>query len=598
MKDQTNADALVVGIDLGTTNSSVAVLIDGRPVLIPIDGSELMPSVVGLAPDGTVLVGRAARNQFHLYPDRTVRSIKRLIGSDQVVELGEQRYTPVEVSAMILRRLKMAASEALGRPVERAVITVPAYFSDAQRTATREAGEVAGLTVERVLSEPTAAALCYPQDDATSRTVLVYDLGGGTFDVSVVRIAGDMTEVLASHGDPALGGDDFDCELEGWLLGQLPDDTGKTLDLRARARLARAAEDAKIALSTESFVTVTEEHLTGGGAACHLDCEVARATFEGLIEALLERTRDSVQVALTEAGVLVRDLDDVLLVGGASRTPRVGHMLSAMLGLTPRQDVDPDRAVALGAALHGGRLAGHEGRILIDVTPFTFGTSYLGNLAGVSSIHCYQPIIRRNTPIPVRCTETFYTMVPGQAAIEVMVYQGEEADARLNIEIGRFMVEGLSSTAPSGSPVVFELELTLDGILDVSVREQRTGLQKAVRIEDAFRRTMTAEERAAASARLIEVMGPDSIVEEPGRAAVKRPAELPMPDGLDEAQRQLWTHAAAALRRASEARRALRGAARDEVDEFRDLLQGAMSDHDWSRVSDHANELDDVLFYL
>ena len=497
----------VVGIDLGTTNSLVCVLRDGQPVLVPVDGDPLVPSVVALGADGQLEVGRVARNLWAAAPDRVIRSVKRRMGEDVALPLGDRTMTPVEVSATILRRLKLAAEAHLGAPVSRAVITVPAYFSDAQRSATREAGEVAGFTVERILNEPTAASLCYG-DEGEDRTWLVYDLGGGTFDVSVVRASRGVTEVLASHGDTRLGGDDFDQALMEHLSVAFTEATGANVEgLRAQSRLLRAAEEAKIRLSSEPFVRVMEEAMGEvDGVPVHLDVEVSRHDYEALIEPFVDRTRRSVQAALREAGVLARDLHDVVLVGGSSRTPRVRQALFSMLGREARMDVDPDRAVALGSGLQAARIAGdRRARVLVDVTPYSFGTSVLGLVHGHYGDHRFHPIIRRNTALPTRQTDVLYTCRAGQVAVDVEVLQGEDEDARENLLVGHFRVEGLDPDAPECSEMLVDFRLDLDGILDVTVTERATGLSKGVTIRDAFRK-LTDEERAAAVERVAEVL--------------------------------------------------------------------------------------------
>ena len=319
-----DASDLFVGIDLGTTNSSVAVVRGGRPRLIRVDGDVLVPSVVGMASDGSTLVGHTARNQSALYPERTVRSVKRRMGEETPLSMGDQEFSPVEIAALIVRRLKTAAAVELGRDIRRAVITVPAYFSDAQRTATREAGEVAGLEFVRILNEPTAAALCYADGEDYDRTVMVYDLGGGTFDVSIVRQRGDVTEVLASHGDTALGGDDFDAALLDRIRETFEEKTGLSLEgnLIAISRLVRACESAKITLSTESFASVSEEHLAErDGVSLHLEAEVSRHEYQELIRPYVERTKDSVQTALREAGLLARGIDELILVADRRGLP-------------------------------------------------------------------------------------------------------------------------------------------------------------------------------------------------------------------------------------------------------------------------------------
>ncbi len=621
----------IVGIDLGTTNSSIGVMQDGRPVLIPVDGDPLLPSVVGLGADGTLLVGQAARHQYLLYPDRTIRSIKRRMGEDIRLRLGDHEYTPVEISAMILRRLKSAAEEYLKMPVDQAVITVPAYFSDVQRTWTKEAGEIAGFEVKRIFNEPTAAALCYATEDPKDQTVMVFDLGGGTFDVSIVRTRGQVTEVLASHGDTALGGDDFDAALMTRLRRLFEDKAEATLadNLRALARISRATEEAKIRLSIESYTQVIEEHLAErDGVGLHLDEEVARHDYEELIEPFLDRTKDSVQIALREAGVLARDLDEIILVGGSTRTPRIKAMLHELLGIMPRMDIDPEKAVALGATLQAARIGGLEGhRILVDVTPFSFGTSYLGFLNGVPSPHCYKAIISRNSPLPTRQTEVFYTMVDGQESVDVHVYQGEDENARNNLHLGQFWVKGLDPDALEGSPILFDMKLNLDGILEVEVIEKHTGLKKKVIIEDAFRK-LSAEEIAASRNRISHLFG-----EEDGEAADRiddsqNHDALPFNGGsttpaagtlisidggvdgdfvvnppIDPAwvspdEEASWSKARSLLEKAAHMAPALSNPDRQEVEEIANQLKSAMDAASMDVIRRHTTELADVLFYL
>jgi molecular chaperone DnaK len=594
-----SAAEVVVGIDLGTTNSSIGYMDAGTPRLIAIEGSVLLPSAVGVAPDGALLVGAAARNQRLVFPERTVTSIKRRMGESARLRLGETEYSPVEISAFILRRLKAAAEAHLKRPVRRAVITVPAFFSDAQRTATREAGEMAGFQVERILNEPTAAALCYVDATGPARTLLVYDLGGGTFDVSIVRTQGEITEVLASHGDTHLGGDDFDRLLADALHRRFTEAHGVSPkdDARAMARLSRAAEAAKIALSGRVHQPVSEEHLMErDGLPLHLDTEVGRPEYEGMIEALLRRTVDSVQFALREANVLARDLDDVILVGGSTRTPAVGRLLHDLLGKAPRCEVNPDEAVALGATLQAARLAGlSTARILVDVTPYSFGTSYYGVLNGRESDDCYQVIVRRNTPLPARQAEVFYTLYAGQDATEVRVYQGEAPDARDNLFLGGFMMEGLDTDADEDSELVFELAVDLNGILHVEVTEKHTGLRREITLENAFR-TLDAAEMSAARQRISDAFGDseDAVVFEAPQAR-----SLPAaPAGLPESERGAWATAVSLVEKADRLLPDLAPTDRAEVEDAIAEIVGALTAGASSDVRTHSAALADILFYL
>ena len=494
-----DANDVIVGIDLGTTNSEVAAFVDGQVRILGSAGKEILPSVVGISPAGELLVGEAARNQLALYPERTVRSIKRKMGGNETVSLDGREYTPPEISALILRELASWASRKLDRPVAKAVITVPAYFSDAQRQATRAAARLAGLEAVRILNEPTAASLAYGE---TSRhTAMVYDLGGGTFDVSIVALEGDITEVLASHGNNRLGGDDFNDLLSEHLLREFQAKHG--IDLRhgypvARARLWWAAEEAKRRLSYEPEVTVREEALaTVEGKPLHLELEITREQYEEMIRPLVNQTLDHLSKALSDAGKGPSDLDAILLVGGSTRTPLVSRLIEERTGLTPRAEIHPDLCVALGAGVMASRLAGHQiERVLVDITPYSFGVSFLGERGGISYPHCYKPIIRRNSPLPITRTERFYTSHPYQEEVDVRVYEGEDEDALRNILVGDFRVEGLTPMRDQNE-VLCCMSLDLDGILNVTAIEKRSGLSKRITIARALEAKSEAEIAAA-----------------------------------------------------------------------------------------------------
>lgn len=493
MEDAT--EGLIVGIDLGTTNSEVAAFVDGKVVVLESGGKNILPSVVGLSPAGELLVGEAARNQLVLYPERTVRSIKRRMGTNETVRLGDREFTPQEISSLILRELAAWAGRQLGRPVSRAVITVPAYFSDAQRQATREAARLAGLDAMRILNEPTAASLAY--GEGQRHTALVYDLGGGTFDVSLVALEGEVTEVLASHGDNRLGGDDFNDLLAEHLFSEFQSRHG--VDLRqghaaARARLWWAAEEAKRRLSFEPEVTVREDSLAVvDGKPLHLEMEITRERYEAMIGPLVEKTMEHLSKVLADAGKTPADLDAILLVGGSTRTPLVARMIQERTRLEPHGEIHPDLCVALGAGVMASRLAGHEvDRVLVDVTPYSFGISYLGERGGAFYPHCYKPIVRRNTPLPVTRTERFFTSHPYQEDVDIHVYEGEDEDALRNILVGNFRVEGLTPMR-DGNEVLCRMSLDLDGILHVTAIEKRTGLSKHIRIARALETKTDAE---------------------------------------------------------------------------------------------------------
>ncbi len=493
---------IIVGIDLGTTNSEIAAFVDGRPQLLGPKNTKLLASCVALTPDGELLVGQAARNQQLVYPERTVRSIKRKMGESQKVTLGEQSFRPEEISAFILRELCQWARQSLDVEVSKAVITVPAYFSDVQRNATQQAGKLAGLEVVRILNEPTAASLAYGLSDEQHRTVMVYDLGGGTFDVSVVSIEKDVVEVLASHGNNHLGGDDFDQLLLDQLINAFKKRHG--IDLRdyhpaSYSRLRWAAEEAKKRLSFEPYVQIREDAIAKkNGKDVHLDMEFSRQEYEALIYPLLETSLQSVSKAMADAGKSPGQIDEILLVGGSTRTPLVQQMLQERIGVTPRQDIHPDLCVALGAGVQASRLAGHDvQKLLVDVSPFSFGPSYLGTKDGREYPFCYRPIIQRNTPLPITRTESYYTAYPDQTDVKINIFQGEDPDALKNIPVGDFMVKGLTPTYDPNE-VLCRMSLDLDGILKVSAIEKRTGKSKQITISNAL---SVQDEQAIAEAR-------------------------------------------------------------------------------------------------
>ena len=569
---------MVIGIDLGTTNSEVAALIDGQPRVIPDEqGRKILPSVVGIDEQGQILVGEPALNQWLLYPERTVRSIKRKMGSDEKVCLGDREMTPQEISAVLLKTLKQRAERHLDQPVHKAVITVPAYFNDAQRQATREAGEIAGLEVVRILNEPTAAALAYETDLEHARKILVYDLGGGTFDVSVVQIQHGVVEVIASHGDNHLGGDDFDREIVGLLVERLEEVHGVDVrdDRKAMARLLQAAVQAKLTLSDRPFAEIREEFIADkDGVPVHLTLELSRDEYEALIAPYVDRTIDALHIALNSADLTASDIEEVLLVGGATRTPLVQERLEAELGQAPRAAIDPDLCVALGAAVQAGMIAGETVKsVLVDITPYTFGTSFLGELEDGSLYpFVFAPIIKKNTPLPASKSQVFYTTADGQEKVEVRVYQGEDRDAEKNTLIGRFMVEGLRG-APAGDPIVLRFDLDLNGILKVTATEKATGLEKSIRIENAVGR-MAADEIAAARERLGALLG--------GEAGD--------------------SHRVAEARRLMDRAREMREQAgdedREEIDQLIGQLTQAIDRGDEAAIDELTETLRDILYYL
>jgi molecular chaperone DnaK len=589
---------IIVGIDLGTTNSEVAALVDGKVEVLAADGEQIMPSYVGLSPEGQLLVGTPARNQYILYPERTVKSIKRLMGVEQRVVLGEHAYSPPEISALILRTLKARAEAALGAPVSRAVITVPAYFSDAQRQATRDAGEIAGLEVVRILNEPTAAALAYGADRTGDRTVLVYDLGGGTFDVSLVQVHDEITEVLASHGNTHLGGDDFDQLLLDFVQERFRAAGGPDLwsDRRAMSRLLHAVEEAKKHLSFEPYAQIREEHLAErAGVPVHLDLEVSRSEYEQLIRHLIEGTLDSVHQALADAGKRPDQVDAILLVGGATRTPLVSSLLEEKTGLVPRQDLHPDLCVALGAGVLAARLAGHDvDRVLVDISPYSFGPSHLGFRHGMPYEHCYHPIIARNTPLPVSRTDSYFTVVDNQEAWRVSIYQGDDPDAVNNILIGQFVIEGLSRV-PASNEILCRMDLDLDGILRVTAIEKRTGLAKHITIEGATT-ALSEDEIIHSRRRTAELFGAADEADLDADAVSVESEDTAAGERRDD--RILISEARALLERSRRLLDAMTAEDREEAITLHEQLDAALHAQEWERLRQVSAELADLLFYV
>ena len=476
----------VIGIDLGTTNSCVATLEGGQAVVIPnSEGSRTTPSVVAFAKDGERLVGITAKRQAVTNSERTVLSVKREMGTDWSKEIDDDDYTPQEISAFVLQKMKSDAEEYLGREVSQAVITCPAYFTDAQRKATQDAGRIAGLEVLRIINEPTAAALAYGVDKDEDQTILVFVLGGGTFDVSILEIyqvdGQPQIEVKATSGDNRLGGDDFDEVVIDWIVSEYKKSSGIDLsnDLQAMSRLREAAEKAKIELSGTSSTQVNLPFITmRDGQPEHLDMTLSRAKFDDLTADLIKRTMKPTRRSMKDAGVKAGDIDKILLVGGSTRIPAVQDAIEKETGKPPFKGINPDEAVAIGAALQAGIIVGDEGVtdvLLLDVTPLTLGIETLG---GVMTT-----MIERNTTIPTRRSETFSTAADNQPAVEVHVLQGEREFAKDNITLGRFHLMGIPP-APRGIP---QIEVTFDidanGIVNVSAKDLGTGAEQSIKIE-------------------------------------------------------------------------------------------------------------------
>ncbi|GAA6616392.1 Hsp70 family protein [Scytonema sp. NUACC26] len=576
-----------VGIDLGTTNSEVAIVENGQVQVLPGDDDDLiLPSCVGFSDTGKLLVGREALRQYAAAPERTVKSIKRWMGTDHKTTLGDKEYLPHEVSAIILRALKQRAENALGETITQAVITVPAYFTDAQRQATKTAGEIAGLEVLQIINEPTAAALAYDLRSEETERVVVYDLGGGTFDVSIVEITGEVTEVLASHGNNRLGGDDFDRLLQLHLADLFRKQHGVDVldDAAIQARLLRVAEQVKIDLSSHGFATVREAFLASKGKTpLHLETEVARTDFEKLIRPLLEETLEAIDRALTDANLEAKEIDRIILVGGSTRIPLVQQMIQEHLGQTPTDGIQPDLCVALGAALQAGVLTGESvDAILVDVIPHSLGIATavptpMGIMPGYFSV-----IIPRNSVVPVSRSQVYSTVFDEQEAVEIEVFQGENAIAEENVPLGSYRVENLPPTSAGSIQIEVHFDFDLNGILTVTTTEKGKGQQGTLVVNNAGIQKLSSHELKQARTDLEALFENDETVEvssEEIADAVEIAPELAAL--LGRAQRALLTVDA------------------EQAEELQDLLEeikNAIADNS-EELPQLQEELEDFLYY-
>ena len=472
----------VIGIDLGTTNSCVAVMEGGVPVVISnAEGGRTTPSIVAFAKNGERLVGDPAKRQAVTNVSRTVASVKRQMGTDRKVKIDGKKYTPEEISAMILAKLKKDAESYLGEEVTRAVITVPAYFSDAQRQATKNAGKIAGLSVERIINEPTSAALAYGLDKSVSQKIMVYDLGGGTFDVSVIEIGDGVVEVLATAGNNHLGGDDFDQRIMNYLIGEFKKAEGIDLskDQTAVQRIKEEAEKAKKELSSSMTVQINLPFIAvGKDGPKHMDITLTRSRFEELTSDLIDQTAGPVHQALSDAGISTSELHMVLLVGGSTRMPAVSEKVRQLTGKEPSKNMNPDECVALGAAIQGGKIAGEAGLneiLLMDVTPLSLSIETAGGVA--------TRLIDRNSTIPTRYSQIFTTAANFQTTVEIKVLQGERAMARDNQVLGTFKLKGIKRAMRGVPQIEVSFDIDANGILKVSAKDKATGKEQAIRIE-------------------------------------------------------------------------------------------------------------------
>ena len=471
----------IIGIDLGTTNSCVAVMEGGKPVVIPnSEGSRTTPSVVAFTKTGERLIGEPAKRQAVTNADRTISSIKRHMGTDYKVTIDGKSYTPQEISAMILQKLKADAESYLGEKVSEAVITVPAYFNDAQRQATKDAGKIAGLDVKRIINEPTAAALAYGLDNDAEQKIMVYDLGGGTFDVSIIEIGDGVIEVLATNGDTHLGGDDFDNKITDWLVSEFKKAEGVDLstDKMALQRLREAAEKAKKELSTATTTNINLPFITATAEGPkHLDITLTRAKFDELTLDLIERTAVPVQNALKDAGITASDLGKVLLVGGSTRMINAQDKVKALTGMEPSKSINPDEGVAIGAGVQGGKLSGEAGSgdvLLLDVTPLSLSIETMGGVA--------TRLIERNTTIPTKKSQIFSTAADNQEAVDIHVVQGERQFARDNKTLGQFRLDGILPAKRGVPQIEVTFDIDANGIVNVSAKDLGTGKEQHITI--------------------------------------------------------------------------------------------------------------------
>ena len=565
--------AKTIGIDLGTTNSCVAVIEGGEPVVIAnAEGARTTPSVVAFSKTGERMIGQVAKRQAITNPDRTISSIKREMGTDHKVTIDGKHYTPQEISAMILQKLKADAEAYLGEPVTSAVITVPAYFTDAQRQATKDAGKIAGLDVKRIINEPTAAALSYGIDKEEDQKIMVYDLGGGTFDVSIIEMGDGVQEVLATAGNNRLGGDDFDKRIMDWIVGSFKVSDGIDLsgDKMAMQRIKEAAEKAKIELSGMTSASINLPFITADASGPkHLDLTLSRAKFNELTADLVESTMGPVRQALSDSGLSINEINKVLMVGGSSRIPAVQEAVKKLIGKEPFKGINPDECVAIGAALQAGVLGGEvQGLLLLDVTPLSLGVETMG---GVMT-----KIIDRNTTIPTKKSQIFSTAADGQTQVEVNVLQGEREFARDNKQLGLFKLDGIAP-APRGIP---QIEVTFDidanGIVNVSAKDLGTGKEQHITItsssnmskEDIDKAVKAAEQFAEEDKKRREEVEMKNNAENMCYAADKLISDNG--DKIDEADKNELNSKSAALRSA------IQSGTTDTIKSGMDDLQKAM----------------------
>jgi len=596
-----NSECEIVGIDLDTTNSVVAALVDGEVVVLKDDdGQGILPSVVGLDANGNLITGVVAQNQLAAFPDRTIASVKRKMGSGDKVKLGAQSFTPQEISAMILRRLVDRAARELGKTIERAVITVPAFFDENQRLATREAGELAGLQVERIINEPTAATLVYHAGTEEKKHLVVYDFGGGTFDVSVVRLEMGVVEVLSSKGNTHLGGDDIDELLLNHIADEFAEahDTDLLNNLSTRYRLLQSCEAAKRDLSESVTTTIAEEFIAEiQGNPVNLNSTVSRKQFETMIKPIIDQTIDSVNAALIDAGLTLDHIDDLILVGGSTRIPLVAERLHSEFNLQPSRSVDPDLAVALGAATQAAMIEGHDiGPVLVDITTHTLGIEVLTSYDDFTPTLAFSRMIHRNTPLPARYEEVYSRLHEEQKRVDIRIQQGESDDIEQNRSVGNVILD-LETGEENSDDIIVRFDLTLDGTLTVTARQDATGHSEELIINNALSDFDNGENKNKATKRLNAMFQKSNELLETSvlqNLAQQRAQQAALPDLSDKRQFQ------SALALLEKTKNIKSAAPEDEEDlqSVSEQLKEAIASNDAASVTALSEELEDILFYM